>query len=349
MTVLNDILKPTEEPVSPVKMITSGDAPTPRVAKTDLPSDKPAGGGNVALFEKLNPYTPPTAEQLEKERKKQKRNELFAAIGDGISALSNLYFTTRGAPNMYTGKNTMSERVRVRYDKLMKEREAKNAAYYEGLMKARQADADDVHRERSWQRLIGLDQEARDRRKKEDARYEREWDYRQERNEAADAQWKATHEEAKRQNDRNYSFRAKQHKDNVDVRLAVAQASAARGVRGKLLGFSDGNGNRVSIYENVWRGSMQQVFDVMLDDGAGKPPSITDNVYKRRLSQMTAKEKDDFVKQNWHKSPKASAIMKSLSGLDPATMTSELNDDVEEYTPGGGDDEVIDYIPGNKY
>lgn len=60
----------------------------------------------------------------------------------------------------------------------------------------------------------------------------------------------------------------------------------------------------------------------------------------------TPQKKEDYVKQNWHKSPKASAIMLSLSKLDPATMTSELNDEVVDYVPGGGDDDVIDYTPG---
>lgn len=117
-------------------------------------------GGSLSyteLYKKLNPYTPPTAEELEKEKKKQKRDRIFAAIGDGISALSNLFFTTQYAPNMYTGKNTMSERTKVRYDKLMKEREGKEKEYYEGLMKAKIADEEGDDRERKWQRLLRLD------------------------------------------------------------------------------------------------------------------------------------------------------------------------------------------------
>jgi hypothetical protein len=117
-------------------------------------------GGSLSyteLYKKLNPYTPPTAEELEKEKKKQKRDQIFVAIGDGISALSNLFFTTQYAPNMYTGKNTMSERTKVRYDKLMKEREGKEKEYYEGLMRARIADEERDDRERKWQRQLGLD------------------------------------------------------------------------------------------------------------------------------------------------------------------------------------------------
>lgn len=317
----------------------------------------PAGGGGYeALFRQLNPYTPPTAEELENERKKQRRNEIFAAIGDGVMALSNLFFTTQGAPNMYTGKNTMSERTKIRYDKLMKDRDEKNTAYFNGLVKAKQADSEEAHRERSWQRLLGLDkknddrynegiQHRNEREKIADDRYDAEQEYKKGRDKEADKRWQTTFDENKRQADRSYNFQVKRHNDNVAVERDKARATAARGVRGKQLGFSDGDGNQVAIYENVWKGSMQQVFDAMIADGVEKG-DLSDTRYKTKINKMSASDKDDFVKQNWHKSPKASAIMLSLSKLDPATMTSELNDEVVDYVPGGGDDDVIDYTPG---
>lgn len=314
------------------------------------------GGGYEALFRQLNPYTPPTAEELEKEKKKQRRNEIFAAIGDGVMALSNLFFTTQGAPNMYTGKNTMSERTKIRYDKLMKDRDEKNTAYFNGLIRAKQADAEEAHRERSWQRQLGLDQKNDDRynegiqhrnerEKIADDRYNAEQEYKKGRDKEADRRWQTTFNENKRQADRSYNFQVKRHNDNVAVERDKARATAARGVRGKQLGFSDGDGNQVAIYENVWKGSMQQVFDAMIADGVEKG-DLSDTRYKNKINKMSARDKDDFVKQNWHKSPKASAIMLSLSKLDPATMTSELKDEVVDYVPGGGDDDVIDYTPG---
>ena len=54
--------------------------PTPAKQNGTPPTNggTPAGGGGYeALFRRLNPYTPPTAEELEKERKKQRRNEIF--------------------------------------------------------------------------------------------------------------------------------------------------------------------------------------------------------------------------------------------------------------------------------
>ena len=323
------------------------------------PASGGGGGGYEELFKKLNPYTPPTAEELEKERKREKRAQIFAAIGDGITALSNLFFTTQYAPNMYDGKNTISTANKVRYDKLVKDREEKNTAYYNALMRARQADEDAAHRERSWQRQLGLDQEARDRYNEgiqhrnereriADERYTSEQEYRRGRDAEADRRWQATFDEDKRRSDRSHNFQVRQHNDNVSVRREQARATAARGVRGKQLGFADGNGNQVAIYENVWKGSMQQVYDVLyadMVDAYNKDKKNNPRVPRHK----TQREKEDFVKQNWHKSPKASQIMLTLSSIDPANMTSEVNDDVEDYVPNnGGDDEVIDYTPGNK-
>ena len=49
------------------------------------------------MFKQLHPELDPKL--IEAERKRQKRNELFAALGDGISALANLHYTTQYAPN----------------------------------------------------------------------------------------------------------------------------------------------------------------------------------------------------------------------------------------------------------
>ena len=137
------------------------------------------GGGYEELFKKLNPYTPLTEEEKAKEQKKRRRDEIISAIGDGVAALSNLYFTTQGAPNMYTGKNTMSEATKVRYDKLLKEREANETAYLQGMLRAKQADDEASRAERSWQRQLALDQEAKDR-------YQEQFEYRKQRDKAED-------------------------------------------------------------------------------------------------------------------------------------------------------------------
>lgn len=103
----------------------------------------PAPVTMAQIYEKLNGANKPlTDEQLEAQRKKERRDKMFAAIGDGISALSNLFFTTQYAPNMYDGRNSMSERMRARYDKLNKEREAREKEYNAGMYNAMKYDAE---------------------------------------------------------------------------------------------------------------------------------------------------------------------------------------------------------------
>ncbi len=107
-------------------------------------SKKKSAMSYADMFAAMEPYKEPTKEELEKERKKEKRERLFAAIGDGISALSNLFFTTQYAPNMYDpNKETNSEKVENYWTNLKKEREANRQRYVDGYIKAKQAD--DLH------------------------------------------------------------------------------------------------------------------------------------------------------------------------------------------------------------
>jgi hypothetical protein len=71
---------------------------------------------------------PETEEQKAKREKRERREKLFAAIGDGLSALSNVYFTTKGAPDM-SSKRTLTDAVQGKYDKLKAEREADRDKY----------------------------------------------------------------------------------------------------------------------------------------------------------------------------------------------------------------------------
>lgn len=111
----------------------------------------------VEMFQKLNPYNPPTDEELEKERKKRKREAIFNAIGDGIQALSNLYFTTQYAPNSYNPANSLSAKAKERWDKVDAERKANKEAYYRGLMQAQAADDEHEQNDRTWLRLLERD------------------------------------------------------------------------------------------------------------------------------------------------------------------------------------------------
>lgn len=46
-------------------------------------------------------HEPETDEQRKKRERREKSKKIIAAVTDGVRALSNLYFTTQYAPNMY--------------------------------------------------------------------------------------------------------------------------------------------------------------------------------------------------------------------------------------------------------
>lgn len=73
---------------------------------------------------------PETPEQRKKRERREKSKRIIAAVSDGISALSNLFFTTQYAPNMYNHeKGSMTTAVGKRLDQLKAERENKRDQY----------------------------------------------------------------------------------------------------------------------------------------------------------------------------------------------------------------------------
>lgn len=143
--------------------------------KPEEPTENPRMS-YVEMYQRLNPFQPPTEEDLEKERKKAKREKIFAAIGDGISALSNLYFTTRYAPNMYNHENAQSAKVERKWQQLQADRDAQMNAYIRNLMAAKQADDDREDKDRNWKRLIGMDEYNKDRDKVKDKQWQDSYD-----------------------------------------------------------------------------------------------------------------------------------------------------------------------------
>lgn len=318
----------------------SGNNVPPVKSKITQPSEQGGSFSYEDLFNKLNPYKPPTPEEMEKEKKRYKREQIINAIGDGVYALSNLFFATQYAPNMYKQGSNLTEKAQVRYDKMIKDREENNLAYYNGIMRAKQADERKSEAERAWARQLGLDADRKkqreedlkyraDRDKFADDRYNAEQEYRKGRDKDADDKWNKQFDEGKRRANQQAALAAKKQSDYKELQEKRIIAAGARGVRGKQLGFSDGDGNQVSIYENVWKGSMQQVYDVLAEDMRAAHEADKQN-NPRLPRHKTEREKEDFVKQNWHKSPRAASIMLALSKIDPATMQSEISEDEED-------------------
>lgn len=116
----------------------------------------------VSWYIKNHNYKQPTPEELAEQAKIEKRNKVINAIGDGISALSNIYFTTKGAPSQ-TLTPTLSSRQHDRWTALQEQAEKERKDYFEGLQRAQQLDLDATDKYRNWRRLLSKDRAEQDR------------------------------------------------------------------------------------------------------------------------------------------------------------------------------------------
>lgn len=95
-----------------------------------------------------------TPEEKAAEAKRERRAKIFSAIGDGISALANVFFTSKGAPDMYDPSTSMSAKTKAYWDKLNAERKANEDKYNDLLLGAYKADKADKDAKDKWQQQL---------------------------------------------------------------------------------------------------------------------------------------------------------------------------------------------------
>lgn len=130
-------------------------------------------GQFLEMFKKMNPYKPLTPEEAAAELKRQRRNRVFAALGDGLSAMHQAFSYAKGEQPMPSAMGGYSEKMRNRYERINKERLANDRAYMEGMVRAQQMDETARHNSEleklRQQQQDRLDEETKIRREKADA------------------------------------------------------------------------------------------------------------------------------------------------------------------------------------
>ena len=250
-----------------------------------IPAAAPIRMSYTDMFTKLNPYQPPTPEELANERKKEKREKVFSAISDGISALSNLYFTTKYAPNMYRHENSQSAKTENKWEKLRANRDAQQNAYIKNLMAARQADDERKDKDRAWMRQLGIDLYN----KGKDAA---EFQYKKDRDATKDAQWQ-----------KDYDQRGSQFKKNMDHKekdLAekVRSNKANEELKGAQITEADRH-NKVSEAQGAAKISQaERHFRATHNADGTTKGSAKDNGYHLTIGgkTYTYENKDDYEK-----------------------------------------------------
>ena len=96
------------------------------------------------MYKMLNPEREETAEQRANREKKERVKARIAATGDGLRALANIFFATKGAKVVHNPESDMTKVVNKRKEYMDAQRERNQAAWLAG-----------------YQRAMALDEEAR--------------------------------------------------------------------------------------------------------------------------------------------------------------------------------------------
>ena len=232
----------TEQKETPVQLPSDEEKKQQPVVVNPSPAQsEPAAKRTMSyaeMMQQLSPYKPPTEEELAKERRKQKRETVLAAIGDGLNAFHLAYANQRGVKPLTTNAS-MSGMVRDRYEKLKKERDARAQEYLNAYLKAAQAD----QQQKNWRDKLNYQKErdaANDKwREKEAGRQQANLDRK--------------FEEEKRQFDENNEFRKQQFEEGkrqftvsssqAQQRINHEAERLAREMKKDNVTFSLGTGN----------------------------------------------------------------------------------------------------------
>lgn len=120
------------------------DKPSVPIVKKEEPAEQPKQLSYADMYKILNPEHQETAEQRANREKKERTKARIAALGDGLRALSNIYFATQGAKVVHNPESDMTKAVNKRKAYMDAQREKNRASWLAG-----------------YQRALALDEEAR--------------------------------------------------------------------------------------------------------------------------------------------------------------------------------------------
>ena len=120
------------------------DKPSVPIVKKEEPVEQPKPLSYADMYKILNPEHQETAEQRANREKKERTKARIAALGDGLRALSNIYFATKGAKVVHNPESDMTKAVNKRKAYMDEQREKNRASWLAG-----------------YQRALALDEQAR--------------------------------------------------------------------------------------------------------------------------------------------------------------------------------------------
>ena len=117
-------LRPTSNLNISLPLSQKVDAITQKEIEPTIQEEKPSNDNRRVYngYDDIIAENEETPEQKKKREKRERLGKIFAAVGDGVAALSDLFFATKGTPSSYNPDTSVYKKVQTREDYLRKEK-----------------------------------------------------------------------------------------------------------------------------------------------------------------------------------------------------------------------------------
>lgn len=142
-------------------ILVNADVATPKITpKTTDATPSTEGEEFRSYRDILAKYAPLTSdEDKRKQMRRERRKAIVSALGDGLSALSNLYFTTKGAPDQGL-KPGMTDAAKKRMDDLRAQWQKEKDKYQDLMLKGLEMDREQGNFLKSYKLQLNADKRA---------------------------------------------------------------------------------------------------------------------------------------------------------------------------------------------
>lgn len=255
------------------------------------------------ILAKLAPQT--SDEEKRKQMRRERRKAIVSALGDGLSALSNLYFTTKGAPDQGL-KPGMTDAAKKRMDDLRAQWQKEKDKYQDLMLKGLEMDREQGNWLKSYELQKNADKRAAAEEERKQKTFEQELPLLEKKVQAAeeelkklirennvgDATWQQSVEVAKQELAwKNYElefmkthkgYKPKEWEEHLATEryrtrtLAASRAGGGGGKSGKTYRIYNYNS---TAYSDLTPNEVNRLYAALLSDGkVGKYSSINDKV-----------------------------------------------------------------------
>lgn len=279
-------------------------------------------------------YKPMTPEEKAAQQKRQRNRQIINAVGDGISALANLYYTNQSGVNAYDPSTSLTKAAKERYDKLLAQQREDEERYKELAYRSGAADIEMAYRRAKDAAAEKRADDALQAAKEEKAQQQKNWqaafDYGKEKDAADRAERASARAEENAFKQQQQLALDAYRKAMVESKSTTNAVKQINKLYGKPIEFARPNSTNLEIYESVWKGSMPQVYAILASEATKKF-----DLPGHGIKQPTWNEMDAYVKKNWLNSERAKDLMLHLAGDTPARLISGI---AENNSLGWGED-----------